>query len=128
VAEQLCLAFGVGYKTAMSYAALTLQQDASSVVPEEARHFFPLQLVRPGRRRNFEERVDFAVRLWLFERHCALAALERLLLFRLQLAALPGGIEAAAANHYVLLTNHLLVSACVFLPATADAFAFCLQR
>jgi hypothetical protein len=89
--------------------------DCSAYMPTTSRpHFFPPHLVAdappPGAPRSLSDKVDFAMRLWLFDRHCALEAIEKLLLHRLRLAQTLGVAEAQR-NPLVQVTNRALVSA-----------------
>jgi hypothetical protein len=125
IAEHLYLAFGRGSgsdggedggrvpcrEAFFEYAKIALESDSRPRLLLHTRpHFFPPHLVAdsPYSRRKLSDRVDFAMRLWLFDRQCALEAVERLLVHRVQLAA-HSGMEAAARNDLVVWTNLYLV-------------------
>ena len=125
IAEHLFLAFGRGSgsdggedggrvpcrEAFFEYAKIALESDSRPRLLLHTRpHFFPPHLVADSQysRRKLSDRVDFAMRLWLFDRQCALEAVERLLVHRVQLAA-HFGMEAAAHNDLVVYTNLYLV-------------------
>ena len=125
VAEHLFLAFGGGGSAVgadgratcreafLAYARVANEPDSRPRLLLHTRpHFFPPHLVAdapgPHGRRSLSDRVDFAVRLWLFDRQCALEAIERLLVHRAQLVA-QRGAEAAAHNGLLICTNLRLV-------------------
>ena len=134
IAEHLFLAFGGGgggggggpdadgrsscREAFLEYAKVANEPDSRPRLLLHTRpHFFPPHLVAdgPGQfgRRSLSDRVDFAMRLWLFDRQCALEAVERLLVHRVQLVA-QRGAEAAAHNNLVIVTNLRLVRGCYY--------------
>ena len=113
IAAHLCQAFGgptTPREAFLPYACVADESDSRPRLLLHTRpHFFPPHLVADLRgRRTLGDRVDFAMRLWLFDRQCALETVERLLLHRVQLIA-KHGVEAAAHNTLVILTNVYLV-------------------
>ena len=101
------------HATFLRYAALASSPHALELLPTATRrHFFPAHLVSaleaPGGQRTLAQRADCALRLWLFDRHCALEALEKLLLFRVHLIA-ERGCAQAAGNALVVASNKHLV-------------------
>ena len=124
VAENLQEAFGVrsppagrAHKVFINYANYACTRgDIHSwdFVPlSSSPHFFPVHLLAdaPGSSapRSESDFVDFAMRLWLFNRLCALQVLDRLLVHRVQLVQ-KFGVERAHRNSLVPLTDKALVS------------------